>query len=432
MTTRDGNTILDNLSGGLLSGIQLEGSFSMVPHDTINAHAVAGNVQRLILKLKEQERGTGQYTTLTSAAFLEVDVDMHKIHDFLASSSEVDKDDSHSLKACHIGTDPTWAEGKRAGSTQYRLDLHNFLNVPANLAADTSYDAATKVLTGPWFPAGAVVLDLDDSIDSARLSGNVTVSAADGSGKQFLVKSDQLEAGVMMYARVSVNCAETMPQISGATSFDPESQGGIVKGSDGGANAAGIKVVLTGLDNYSLAQVLTVAVDENQNGNIAIAEAADPDAADPDVFSQIINLSDLLGAGTVGAYMANQVETEIGKEANLIKSWTLSIDKIDHDSDGAFSGFCRELAKGTGRSNASPFNDGDKFIIKNPGTELKLNITPFQYSFQGGGAQLGGDAVHIVQTVKMFSDDLKVYAVLKQNAGDHAPMLKTAGGDAHQ
>lgn len=419
-----GNTILSNLESGSLNGIALEGNFSMVSQDAIDASTVDGQVQKLILKLKEADRGTGSYQTISAAAFLEVDVDMNLIHSFNPTSGADNLDDSHGLAEAHVGTDPATDSAKRAAASQFRLNLTNYLNVPANLADNTDYDAVGQTLSSSWFPAGAIVLDLDHSIEAARLNGNVSITDAAGGAKSFLVASDQMEAGVMMYARVLINCGAAMPQISGETTFKPT---GAVIGSDSGANDAGIKIVLTGLDNYSLAQVLTVSGDE-ASGQIRITESADPAAQTPDDFEEVINLADLIGAGTVGEHMADAVIAAIGVNANLIKSFKLQVDAIAHASDSSFSGFCRELAKGADRTNEDPFKAGDKFIISSTGA-LQLNVQPFQYSFGDGQGQVSG-SVHQVNTLQMFKGDMPVYAVLKQSASP-APMMTGVNGALH-
>ena len=421
---QDGNTILSNLESGNLNGIALDGSFSMVSQDAIDASNIDGQVQTLILKLKETDRGTGSYQTISAAAFLEVDVDMNLIHSFNPASGVNNLDDSHGLAEAHVGTDPAIDDAKRALASQYRLNLTNYLAVAANLAANTAYDADTAILSSSWFPAGAIVLDLDHSIDAGRLSGNVQISDAAGGDKTFLVAADQMEAGVMMYARVLVDCSLAMPQISGETTFSPT---GAVIGSDGGANAAGIKVVLTGLDNYSLAQVLTVSGDV-ATGSIKIVEAADPAAQTPDDFEEVIQLADLIGAGTVGEHMSDAVIAAIGVNANLIKSFKLQVDAIAHASDSSFSGFCRELAKAADRTNEDPFKAGDKFIISSTGS-LQLNVQPFQYTFGDGQGQIAG-SVHQVQQLQMFKSDMPVYAVLKQSASP-APMMQSLNGALH-
>lgn len=420
----DGNTILSNLDNGNLSGIQIEGTFSMVHQDAIDASNINGQVSNLVLKLKETDRGTGSYQTISAAAFLEVDVDMNLIHSFNPSSSVDNVDDSHALGEAHVGTDPAIDSAKRALGTQYRLDLTNYLADELHLAANTNYDAATKILTSDYFPAGAIVLDLDSQIDQSRLSGNVSITDAAGNAKTFLVASDQMEAGVMMYARVKIDCSQSMPQISGEYSFQPT---GTVIGGDDGSNADGIKIVLTGLDNYSLAQVLTVSTADGTAGSIGITEYPPPLASDPDDFTEVINLSDLIGNGTVGEHMGNAVVAAIGTNAALIKSFKLQVDAVAHQSDSSFSGFCRELAKAADRTNEDPFKAGDKFIINNTGS-LQLNVQPFQYSFADGQGQSGGGSIHQVQQLQMFKSDMPVYAVLKQSASP-APMMKTLNGD---
>ena len=421
---KDGNTILSNLDSGSLNGIVLDGTFSMVSQDAIDASNVDGQVQTLVLKLKEVDRGTGSYQTITAAAFLEVDVDMNLIHSFNPTSDGANLDDSHGLAEAHMGTDPTIDLAKRAAASQFRLNLNNYLNDPTNLAANTSYDSVGQTLSSSWFPAGAIVLDLDKEIDTNRLTGNVQITDAGGLEKSFLVASDQMEAGVMMYARVIINCGAAMPQISGETTFKPT---GAVIGGDSGANEDGLKIVLTGLDNYSLAQVLTVAVDSTSNGAIKITEAgADPQS--PDIFEEVIQLDDLIGAGTVGEHMSDAVIAAIGVNANLIKSFKLQVDAIAHASDSSFSGFCRELAKGAGRTNEDPFKAGDKFIISNTGS-LVLNVQPFQYSFSEGQGQVSG-SIYSVATLEMFKSDMPVYAVLKQSATP-APMMAAANGSLH-
>ena len=422
----DGADILTNLSAGKLSGIQLAGAFSMEEQTAIDASNVAGQVQKLVLKLKETDRGTGSFQTLTSAAFLEVDVDMNLIHSFNPSSGTDDQDDSHSLAEAHVGTDALIAISKRAASSAYRLDVTNFLAVASNLANHTQYDADAKVLTTSWFPAGAIVLDLDgdDSIKD-RVAGNVSVKSANGDDRSFLVSSDQLEAGIMMYAKVAVDCGQAMPQIQGSTTFKPT---GAVMNGDDGANAEGLKIVLTGVDNYSLAQVLTVATADGALGSIQITEAADPTAAAADDFEEVIQLDDLLGAGSVAEKMGDAVQAAIGQNADLIKSFKLKVDAIAHDADGDFSGFCRQLAAGALRTQENPFLEGDKFII-NSASELKLAVQPFQYSFQNGVGNASGSVLESVETINMFKS-MNVYAVLKQSAAP-APMMKTLGGDLH-
>lgn len=421
---QDGNTILTNLDNGNLSGIQLEGSFSMVSQDAIDASNIDGQVATLVLKLKETDRGTGSYQTISAAAFLEVDVDMNLIHSFNPSSGLDNVDDSHALGEAHVGTDPAIEAAKRALGTQFRLDLNNYLAVSANLAANTSYDAANQILSSSFFPAGAIVLDLDAQIDQTRLNGNVQITDAADQEKTFLVASDQLEAGVMMYAKVKIDCSQSMPQISGEYSFQPS---GTVIGGDNGSNADGIKIVLTGLDNYSLAQVLTVSTADGTSGSIGILEANAPLATTPDDFIEVIRLNDLIGTGTVGEHMGNAVVAAIGTNAALIKSFKLQVDAVAHQSDSSFSGFCRELAKAADRTNEDPFKAGDKFIINNTGA-LQLNVQPFQYSFSDGQGQIGGTTLHQVQQLQMFKSDMPVYAVLKQS-DTPAPMMKTLNGD---
>lgn len=420
----DGNTILANLDSGNLSGIQIEGTFSMVHQDAIDASNINGQVSTLVLKLKETDRGTGSYQTISAAAFLEVDVDMNLIHSFNPSSGVDNVDDSHALGEAHVGTDPAIDAAKRALGTQYRLDLTNYLADELHLAANTNYDPATKILTSNYFPAGAIVLDLDSQIDQSRLSGNVQITDAAGNAKTFLVASDQMEAGVMMYARVKIDCSQSMPQISGEYSFQPT---GTVIGGDDGSNVDGIKIVLTGLDNYSLAQVLTVSTADGTVGSIGISEEGAPLATTPDDFTEVINLSDLIGSGTVGEHMGNAVVAAIGTNAALIKSFKLQVDAVAHQSDSSFSGFCRELAKAADRTNEDPFKAGDKFIINNTGS-LQLNVQPFQYSFADGQGQSGGGSIHQVQQLQMFKSDMPVYAVLKQSATP-APMMKSLNGD---
>ncbi len=424
----NGDTILTNLSDGKLSGIQLAGTFSMTEQDAIDASNIAGQVQKLVLKLKETDRGTGAFQTISAAAFLEVDVDMNLIHTFNPSSGSDNLDDSHSLLEAHVGTDAAIDSAKRALSSQYRLDLHNFLSEKndalelKNLSANTSYDEVTKKLSTSWFPAGAVVLDLDaDESIAGRVEGNVSVQDANGADKSFLVSSDQLEAGVMMFAKVVVDCAQSMPQITGETTFTPT---GAVMNSDGGANEAGIKIVLTGIDNYSLAQVLTVAVADGVSGSIKITEAAAPTPAAADDFNEVIKLDDLLGVGSVAEKMAVAVEASIGANAALIKSFKLQVDAVAHQSDSDFSGFCRQLAAGANRTQEDPFLAGDKFIISTA-KPLNLAVQPFQYTFEGGQTQKEG-AIQSVSTINMFAG-MNVYAVLKQSPAP-APMMKTLNG----
>jgi len=425
----NGSDILNNLSDGKLSGVQLAGTFSMEQQTTIDASSINGQVQKLVLKLKETDRGTGAFQTISAAAFLEVDVDMNLIHSFNPTHADDGKDDSHSLAEAHVGTDSGIDAAKRALASQYRLDLHNFLSVAdnANLSPNTEYDVASKLLTTSWFPAGAIVLDLDadDSIKD-RITGNVTVQDASGADRTFLVSADQLEAGVMMFAKVKVDCAQAMPQITGITTFEPT---GAVMNSDDGANNKGIKIVLTGLDNYSLAQVLTVATADGASGSIKITEATAPGASAADDFEEVIQLADLIGEGTVGDKMGDAVVAAIGQNADLIKSFKLQVDGVAHDSDGDFSGFCRQLAADPSRTQENPFVAGDKFII-NSAPNLQLSVQPFQYSFSGGQTAAGGQALKSVSTINLFKS-MPVYAVLKQSAAP-APMMKTFGGVLHE
>jgi hypothetical protein len=403
-------SVADHLTAntGSLSGIQLDGTFAIEDQTALDLSNVADAEETLVLKLKETDRGTGSFVTLSAAAFLEVDVNLNSLVSFNASHGTDGQDDSFSLAQAFVGNKSD-ITGAAPAASQYRLDLHNYLAEAANLAANTEYDSVNKVLTSSWFPAGAIILDLDkDGSLADRITGNVQVSAANGDEKTFLVASDQLEAGVMLYGKVSIDCAAAMPTISGSSTFQPT---GAVLGSDNGANAAGIKVVLTGLDNYQLAQVLTVAVEGG--GQINITEALAPDQTQADIFEQVINLSDLIGAGTIGETMGQAVVAAIGTNANVIKSFSVKINAIEHDSNSDFSGFCRQLVQsGGGRTTDAPFLAGDKFIISATAS-MALPVTPYQYSFIDGQSQISG-SIASIPVVQMFKSGMPVYSVLKQ------------------
>lgn len=403
-------SVADHLTAntGSLSGIQLDGTFAIEDQTALNLSNVADAEETLVLKLKEADRGTGSFVTLSAAAFLEVDVNLNSLVSFNASHTTDGVDDSFSLAGAYVGNKSD-ITGTAPSVGQYRLDVKNYLADPANLATNTAYDGTSHVLSSSWFPAGAIVLDLDkDDTLKDRIAGNVTVTAANGDGKEFLVASDQLEAGIMLYGKVSINCNLAMPTISGSSTFEPT---GAVLGGDSGANAAGIKVVLTGLDNYQLAQVLTVAVQDG--GVINITEAATPDATQADIFEQVILLSDLIGAGTIGESMRNAVIAAIGTNANVIKSFSVHINPIAHDSNSDFSGFCRQLvSSGGGRTVDAPFLAGDKFIISSTAT-MSLPVTPYQYSFIDGQSQISG-SIATIPVINMFKSGMPVYSVLKQ------------------
>jgi len=171
---------------------------------------------------------------------------------------------------------------------------------------------------------------------------------------------------------------------------------------------------MTGIENFSEAQALFIAVAEGNAGAIGLAPP-NLQANSPDDFIEVIQMSDLTGSGSVVDSIITKITQTMGNEADLIKNFTMTVDNIDHDPVSDFSGHGRALVSNdSNRKNESKklFLADDRIVI-NQHTTLSLEVKPFQYSFQGSQ----GNQANPVPAFNMFrqtgNDAIKVYGVLK-------------------
>ena len=311
----------------------------------------------------------------------------------------------------------------------------------ANVADNTSWDASAEKLRSHWFPAAAVVLDLDADNSISSIAGHgsklsIQDATPDDDGnypdRSYLVPADGLEVGLMIHGRVIIDCKnQAIPQVSGLGHHAPGSLAGDADKDldstnailgDSAAQDAGLRITMTGIENFSQAQALFVAVADGNAGSIGLT-APTVTPSSPDDFIEVIQMSDLTGSGSVVASIINAIQSTMGNEANLIKSFTMTVDDIDHDPVSDFSGHSRALVSNdSNRKNESKklFLDGDRIVI-DKSTSLSLEIKPFQYSFQGSQ----GNQANPVPAFNMFkqtgANAIKVYGVLKHvTANDDA------------
>ena len=153
--------------------------------------------------IRIKERGTGALLLLITA-FLEVDVDLNERHSFNPDPNN-GQDDSHSFSGGKV-TNKAKSGVTVAPTGTYRLDLKPYLGVPANVAANTSWDASAEALLFSLFPAAAVVIDLDADASirntpgyGSKLSIQDATQNEDGSysDRSYLVPADGLEVGLI-------------------------------------------------------------------------------------------------------------------------------------------------------------------------------------------------------------------------------------------
>ena len=93
-------------------------------------------------------------------------------------------------------------------------------------------------------------------------------------------------------------------------------------------------------------------------------------------------MADLTGSGSVVASIISAIQGTMGTEANLTKSFTMTVEDIDHDPVSDFSGHARALVgNDSNRKNESKklFLPDDRIVIdKSTSLSLENQAIPIQ------------------------------------------------------
>ena len=227
--------------GSAVSGIVLDGSFSLNMQNNINLLSVDGQKATLKLLLKETHRGAGIFKTLEHLAFIEVSCDINSKLTHHHSSDQDNVDDTFQLSrfVVYMGNSAKEENTHTAmalNSSNYKVNIDPFLSSnKAGEGVDSTkhfdYDATGKVHRSKYIVGGAVVVDMNEAGDSAvgeaslenLAPGQVTIKAAGaadgGADRTFYTNTTAMEAGVLLFAQVVVSQCDSKPVITGHVTY---------------------------------------------------------------------------------------------------------------------------------------------------------------------------------------------------------------------
>ena len=412
-------TAASGLGGSPLSGIALDGGFSLTVQNAFNFLVdAAGEVRNLIVRLEEADRNTGNFVQLQHAASLKIQVDMRKMINFQGGSEVDGLDDAYELRPCRLahGENETNSVPKQNWVLSLAPALANGNGFDSNKA---TYDAATKKLSSHFVPVGAVIVDLPDL---SAAGGSVSIKTSGGEDATFQVGAGNSKFGLSLFGKLEYDEAN-VTQGSGAltvdATFDPV---GSVIGGAGRHDQLTISIL--NMENFTKAQAITINTNHGagETGTISNANMAAPSATDADDFDLVVTLADLGGeddATTVGGSMVSAIEASVSGQ--LLTAWEVTVGKIGSSAGSELSGFLRSLAHAdgaaaAGRTAEHPLLEGETFIIRKT-ADITVNLQPFNYSF--------GAAASAEVSAFDFIHQLPVHAVLEHKAGSNTKVLDT-------
>ena len=413
----------DSISSAL-AAVRIPGSFQLAVESSLNfLSGQLGQVRDLEIRLRETARSTGNFVQLTHKAHLEVTCDFRKFISF--NGQDNSDDDAYQFTGITLTNDATVEANaqKRISDAHYKLDLKPALSDVARAgvdAANTSYDAASSVLSTVNFPVGAVLIDLVSQLGGIDAADKLVTIGTSDDLATYQVKADKTIIGMTLFGQLNLNCSNVngSPSLSAGASFAPA--GTIL----GGGQHSSVTINLLNQEDFTKAQDVTVnAVGGTVGQNLVnLSYAAAPGQNDADDFEINISLANLGGeehAGSIGANMIAAIKAGVNAASKLVKSFTITVTEVAFKTDSDLSGYLRELAKAPGRAQEMPILAGEKFIVQNP-AHITLSVTPFQYGFTSAGYASNIAAFNML-------DNMEVYAVLKHAVGHAAPVMQTQG-----
>ena len=433
----DSNALLSNESNVAVSsidsadpissafvGVRIPGSFQLAVESSLNfLSGQLGQVRDLEIRLRETARSTGNFVQLSHKAHLEVTCDFRKFIHF--NGQDNSDDDAYQFTGITLTNDASVEADalKRISDSHYKLDLKPALSDVARAgvnADNTSYDAATSVLSTVNFPVGAVLIDLVTQLGGIDAANKVITVGTSSDAATYQVKADKTVIGMTLFGQLELNCSNVngSPSLSAKASFAPT--GTIL----GGGQHDSVTINLLNQEDFTKAQDVTINPVGGTVGQnlVNLSYAAAPGQNDADDFDIQISLANLGGegdAGSIGASMISAIKAGVATSSKLVKTFTITVTQVDFKTDSDLSGYLRELAKDELRAQEMPVLAGEKFIVQNP-AHITLGVTPFQYAFTSAGYASNIAAFNML-------DNMEVYAVLKHAEGHIAPVMQTQG-----
>jgi hypothetical protein len=449
--------------GSAVSGIVLDGSFSLNMQEKVDISSVSGQKATLKLLLKETDRGAGIFKTLDHLAFIEVSCDINSKLTHHASSDQDNVDDTFQLSrfVVYMGNavkeDASHA-AMALSSSNYKVNIHPFLSSTAQGEGIDStkhfgYDATGKVHRTKYIVGGAVVVDMNEAGNSANgernledlAAGQVTIkaanAAADAADRTFYTNTTAMEAGVLLFASIKVSDCDSKPVITGHVTYGGATgrYDGNALGKDdlaytsGNQNLAenivlgqngGIQITLNAdgsMEDKALAQVLTI----DDNG-LNITGKSRPGAQDADDFTVNLTLADLT-TGSTPENVKSAVKAAIDLSGHVVQGFKIVVNEQTGHSD--FSKMCVAIHKadtadgGAGERQLPGQQDGkfflpksntkdaDRFIIES-GQSFALTAKAFANTFSD--ENVGNGLSGLVTELDIFPT-MQIFATLVQH-----------------
>ena len=434
--TSPANALAQGNGANLIKGLAVDGTFTMTQVAnlaSLNFLANArGELQNLVIRLKETPRGTANFFQLSQAATLEITCDLRKIIHFTPESSVDAEDDAYKLLLSRL---QFGAAGNNVAEEKWKLDMKPALAGDASLMNNAVYVANDQqsqfFVKSRMFPVGGIVTSIAGLPDAENgVTVELKTSADPPATATFLAVENQ-QFGMTLYGHLVIDVGASHPTVTLNTTFEPDvvegqtALGAVVRG-DGS-----VTINVLGADNFNTSQLLTVG---NTNDDLAAGQldhpqargvnGAAPGASDADNFSLTLTVAAL--AGALGDNMQQEVKKDLSA-AKLIESFQVDIEGINQSPTSDFSKFLRNLVKERDGDEAtedqykSPLKDGDTIIVRDPAA-VSIEVKPFQYAFTPAGQ---GDTNAQVQSFNVLHN-VQVYAVLKQKKDSDTPILSSA------
>lgn len=434
--TSPANALAQGNGANLIKGLAVDGTFTMTQVAnlaSLNFLANArGELQNLVIRLKETPRGTANFFQLSQAATLEITCDLRKIIHFTPESSVDAEDDAYKLLLSRL---QFGAAGNNVAEEKWKLDMKPALAGDASLMNNAVYVANDQqsqfFVKSRMFPVGGIVTSIAGLPDAENgVTVELKTSADPPATATFLAVENQ-QFGMTLYGHLVIDVGASHPTVTLNTTFEPDVVEGQTALGAVGRGDGSVTINVLGADNFNTSQLLTVG---NTNDDLAAGQldhpqasgvnGAAPGASDADNFSLTLTVAAL--AGALGDNMQQEVKKDLSA-AKLIESFQVDIEGINQSPTSDFSKFLRNLVKERDGDEAtedqykSPLKDGDTIIVRDPAA-VSIEVKPFQYAFTPAGQ---GDTNAQVQSFNVLHN-VQVYAVLKQKKDSDTPILSSA------
>ena len=441
--TSPANALAQGNDAGLIKGLAVDGTFTMTQVAnlaSLNFLANArGELQNLVIRLKETPRGTANFFQLSQAATLEITCDLRKIIQFTPESSVDAEDDAYKLLLSRL---QFGAGGNNVAEEKWKLDMkpalaaengHTLMNNALYVADEQQSQYFVK---SRMFPVGGIVTSIAGLPDAQNgVTVELKTSANPPATATFLVQDNQ-QFGMTLYGHLVIDVGASHPTVTLNTTFEPDVVEGQTALGAVGRGDGSVTINVLGADNFNTSQLLTVgnSADDLAAGALVHDQASGvngsgqeygaPGASDADNFSLTLTVAAL--AGALGINMQNEVKKDLSA-AKLIESFQVDIEGINQSPTSDFSKFLRNLVRERDGDEAtedqykSPLKDGDTIIVRDPAA-VSIEVKPFQYAFTPAGQ---GDTNAQVQSFNVLHN-VQVYAVLKQKKDSDTPILSSA------